>query len=153
MSIEMETLKYKVITSESQYDTYCKALEALVFIENKNQETEDEIELLTLLVETWDNHHRALNLADPIALLQSLMDEHKIKAKDLAEILGMSKGSVSDILNYQKGLSKEVIRKLSDYFKLRQEAFNRSYKLKSTYNHHLKNASVMNTVKQVSNFM
>lgn len=37
---------------------------------------------------------------------------------------------MSDILNYKKGLSKEVIRKLATHFKVRQEAFDRPYKLK-----------------------
>ena len=52
-----------------------------------------------------------------------------MKPQDLTTILGISKGYVSDILNYKKGLSKEVIRKLAEYFKVKQEAFNRPYKL------------------------
>jgi HTH-type transcriptional regulator/antitoxin HigA len=55
----------------------------------------------------------------------------ELKAKDLADWLGMSKGYVSDILHYKKGLSKEVIRKLAERFKIRQDAFNRPYNLKS----------------------
>ncbi len=146
----MEALKYKVITNGEQYDKYCKLLEELVFAEPKTEAMNDEVALLTLLVETWDSQHRILEDLDPIALLHSLMQEHNMKAKNLVDILGLSKGSVSDILNYHKGLSKEVIRKLAEHFKLRQEAFNRPYKLKSTYNSYLKNASVMNTVKQIS---
>ena len=61
----------------------------------------------------------------------------------------MSKGLVSDILNYKKGLSKEVIRKLAERFKVSQEAFNRPYKLVVAANSHLRNASVMNTRKEV----
>jgi HTH-type transcriptional regulator / antitoxin HigA len=52
-------------------------------------------------------------------------------------------------LNYKKGLSKEVIRTLAAHFKLSQEAFNRPYKLRSPLNSHLKNASVMNTTKEL----
>ncbi len=59
------------------------------------------------------------------------MQDHQLKPQDLTEILGISKGYVSDILNYKKGLSKEVIRKLAEHFKVRQEAFNRVYDLKS----------------------
>ena len=44
------------------------------------------------------------------------MESNNIKAKELGEILNLSKGTISKILNYQKGLSKETIRKLSDYF-------------------------------------
>ena len=57
------------------------------------------------------------------------MEDHRLKAKDLAEILGLTKGTVSKILNYQKGFSKETIRILSNRFKLRQDAFNRPYPL------------------------
>jgi HTH-type transcriptional regulator/antitoxin HigA len=49
-----------------------------------------------------------------------------------------------------KGLSKEVIRKVADYFKVSQEAFNRPYKLINPINAHLKNESVMNTKKELS---
>ncbi len=42
---------------------------------------------------------------------------------------GISKGYISDILHYKKGLSKELIRKLAVHFKVSQGAFNRPYKL------------------------
>jgi HTH-type transcriptional regulator / antitoxin HigA len=125
----MNTLKYKVIKSKTQYKQYCRELEELVTSSSKSKSVQDEVELLTLLIETWDKEHNTFKDVDPITLLRSLMDEHNLKAKDLVEILGVSKGLISDILNYKKGLSKEIIRRLSDYFKISQEAFNRSYEL------------------------
>jgi HTH-type transcriptional regulator/antitoxin HigA len=95
----------------------------------KSKPIQDEIELLTLLIEKWDKEHNTFDEIDPIRLLEALMKDHSIKAKDLCELLGISKGLVSEILHYKKGLSKEVIRKLSEYFKVSQEAFNREYKL------------------------
>ena len=145
----METLKFKIIKSKSQYNDYCKKLEKLVDTNSKSKEVKDEIELLTFLVEKYDEEHNSFEELDPIQLLHSLMADHNLKAKNLVEILGVSKGMVSDILNYKKGLSKEIIRVLSSYFKVSQEAFNRFYKLKSEYNAHLKNASVMNTRKSL----
>ena len=126
----METLKYKVITSEKQYDKYCQALEDLVFLSSKTKAIKDEISLLTLLIEKWDEEHNTFEDVDPIRLLHSLMEDHKLKPKDLVDLLGVSKGYISEILNYKKGLSKEVIRRLAEHFKLRQEAFNRKYQLK-----------------------
>jgi HTH-type transcriptional regulator/antitoxin HigA len=67
-------------------------------------------------------------------MLHSFMADHHMKARDLADLLEMSKRYVSDILHYKKGLSKEVIRKLAERFKVSQEAFNRPYKLKSAAN-------------------
>jgi len=59
------------------------------------------------------------------------MEEQKLRAADLVQLLGVSKGYVSEILNYKKGMSKEVIRKLAERFKVSHEAFNRAYKLKA----------------------
>lgn len=122
-------MKYKVITSKAQYKEYCHILEELVFSETKTRDVKDEIALLTLLVEKWDADHNSFNDLDPVQLLQSLMKEHNLKAKDMVDILDIGKSYVSDILHYKKGLSKEVIRRLSEYFKVGQEAFNRPYKL------------------------
>ena len=145
----METLKYKVITSKTQYRAYTNALEELVFSGAKDRNTKEEIALLTLLIENWDAEHNTFKDIDPVQLLHSLMEDHNIKAKDLVDLLGISKGYVSDILNYKKGLSKEVIRKLADRFKVSQETFNRPYKLIVSENSRLRNASVMNTKKEL----
>ena len=144
----MEILEYKVIKSESQYTEYCNLLEGLVG-DKGNDAAEDEIELLTMLIEKWDEEHSTLNTADPVEILKYLMDEHKLKAKDIAVILNVNKSTVSEILHYRKGFSKEIIRKLAERFKVRQEAFNRPYKLISTLNSHLRDAGVMNTTKNL----
>ena len=127
----METLKYKVIKSEAQYDKYCDQLEVLLDKSAGTKSQEDEIELLTLLIEKWDEEHNTFGDADPIEILKSLMKDHKMKSVDLASLVGVSEGLVSDMLNYKKGLSKETIRILADRFKLNQEAFNRPYILNS----------------------
>jgi HTH-type transcriptional regulator/antitoxin HigA len=125
----MEMLKYKVIKTDAQYFEYCDLLEALIGGTEKNSFVEDEIDLLSVLIEQYDAQHQSLKDADPIVLLKSLMKDHKLKSVDLARLLGVSEGLVSDMLNYKKGLSKDTIRIVSDKFGLRQEAFNRPYKL------------------------
>jgi HTH-type transcriptional regulator/antitoxin HigA len=146
----METLKYTVIKNKTQYKEYCQNLEQLVDAGSKGKAVSDEIDLLTLLIEKWDAEHNSFMEVDPIQLLHSFMEDHNMKAKDLVKLLNVSKGYVSDILNYKKGLSKEIIRDLSAYFKVSQDAFNRPYKLKSPINAKLKNASVMNTRKALA---
>jgi HTH-type transcriptional regulator/antitoxin HigA len=143
----MEILKYTIIKTREQYNSYCEILEDLVCL--KNQNAQDELELLTLLIEKWDKEHNSLMDSNPIELLKSLMIENNLKSKDLVEILGLSKGTISKILNYHKGLSKKTIRKLADYFKLSQEAFNRPYRIINEVNRHFRNASLMNTEKDM----
>jgi HTH-type transcriptional regulator / antitoxin HigA len=130
----MEVLKYKIIRSKKQYNEYCEQLETLVENKSKSKSMKEEIELLALLIEKWDSEHNSFQDLDPVQLLKSLMNDHNIKSISLAESLGVSKGLVSDILNYKKGLSKEIIRKLADTFKLSHEAFNRHYDLITSVN-------------------
>ena len=113
----------------------------------ENEGPEDEIELLTFLIEKWDEEHSTLGEADPVEILKFLMDENKLKAKDIANILEINKSTVSEILHYRKGFSKEIIRKLAERFKARQEAFNRPYKLISTANTRLGAPDLVKTAK------
>lgn len=128
----METLKYTVIKDARQYQNYCAQLEQLVRVLDPAVAIQEEIDLLTLLIETWDQTHATLPEADPIKLLRSLMAGRRLLAKDLAAELGLGKGAVSDILNRRRGLSKAVIRRLASYFQVSQEAFNRPYALART---------------------
>ena len=125
----METIKYKVIKSEKQYDNYCSILEKLVFGTSKNKFIKDEIDLLTLLIQKWDSDHSPYFKSDPITVLKGLMKDHSLKSVQLARLLDVSEGLISDMLSYKKGLSKENIRILSDHFKLNQAIFNKYYKL------------------------
>ena len=125
----METLKYTVIKDARQYECYCTQLQKLVTTSPPAAAVQEEIELLTLLIETWDHAHANLPAADPIELLRSLMAGRQLLAKDVAAALGLGKGAVSDILNRRRGLSKAVIRRLASHFQVSQEAFNRPYEL------------------------
>ena len=117
-------VKYKVIKTEKQYQEYFEILSTLA-----PHYSFDEIELLQLLIAKWESDKHQIEQKDPVQLLKSIMKTNKLKAKDLIPILNLSKGTISKILNYQKGISKSSIRKLSKHFKINQSAFNRTYNL------------------------
>jgi HTH-type transcriptional regulator/antitoxin HigA len=142
----MEPLKYKIIKTEIQYQEYISKLEELLSTKPENS-IQEEIELITLLIEKWDEEHNSFELADPIQMLRSLMADHQLKNKDLVAILGVSKGLVSDILNYKKGMSKEIIRTLAKHFGLSQEALNRPYQLKS---YHSRTVQRTTSIKEIA---
>lgn len=85
-----------------------------------------------MLIEVYDTANNTFNELDPVELLHSLMAERSIKSIELASHLETSRGNISDILNYKKSLSKEMIRKLALLFNVTQEAFNRPYTLIKT---------------------
>lgn len=146
----MEAPAYKVIKSLKQYKEYCNILEEVVMSKKKTPAHQDTIDLLTLLIEKWDEAHNTFTDADPVELLSYLMKENKVKAVDLAAELDISKSLVSDILHYRRGLSREMIRKLATRFKVSQELFNKPYKLVPAVKSHPKDASTMNTRKRLS---
>jgi HTH-type transcriptional regulator/antitoxin HigA len=146
----MNTLPYTIIKTINQYNQYCNELEELVVLKKISKQQQDTIDLLTLLIEKWDEAHNTFADANPVQLLRYLMDENKLKSVDLAKLLEISTSLVSDILNYRRGLSKEIIRKLSERFKVSQELFNRPYTLVSPVNSNLKNAGMKNTQKKRS---
>lgn len=143
----MEIPQLYIITSKKQYFEYCDLLETLT-IEDEDR-YEKEIRTLELFIDHWDSINNSSIELDPIEFLKSLMKDNGLRAKDLEKILNISKGHVSKILSKQSGLSKTVIRKLSAYFKVSQEAFNRPYQLVNKVNRNFANANLMNTTKNM----
>jgi HTH-type transcriptional regulator / antitoxin HigA len=124
------SLTYKIIKTDKQRDKYSKELYDLLFVQKSGRDRQDKIDLLTLLIETYEEEHSTFKELDPIELLVSIMKDHKLKPVDLARLLGVSKSLMSDVLNYRRAISKVMVRKLADRFKMQQEAFNRPYWLK-----------------------
>lgn len=138
---------FKVIKSKEQYMDYTAKL--IKLWENPTDENEDARELLDVLIETWERENSKHENTDPVELIKFLMDNHNLKREHMMEILDVSKSTLSKILNYKKGLSKTVIRKLSEKFKISQEAFNRPYPIKSEANKGHKDERMMNTHKEM----
>ncbi|MBK9256540.1 MAG: helix-turn-helix domain-containing protein [Saprospiraceae bacterium] len=118
-------------------------------VKNPLTRENDEVELLTLLIEKWDSENIKILELNPIETVKALMKEHNLNSTDLSKILNLSKGTISKMLNYNKGLSKETIRNLSIYFKLNQEIFNQPYKLENEIRK-VRNASLMKTKKTIN---
>ena len=117
-------MKYTIIKSKKQYFEYCLRIELLGEIKKKSKDITDEIELLQLLIDKYDSEQLKINPIPPHALLKALMTENGMKGIDLARLLQVSPGLVSDMLNGKKALSKNSIRILSEHFRVKQEAFN-----------------------------
>jgi len=125
----MSGLKYTVIKNDEQYFEYADRLEELVSNGLDSQDAIDEYELLYLLIRDWDDKNNSIPDMDPVELIKSLMEDHDLKQTDLVEIAGVGKSTISEILNYKKRMSKNVIRNFADHFKIQQEALNKPYRL------------------------
>jgi len=116
----VQLLKYTVIRNKTQYKEYCAVLEQKLATGKKTRLIQDEIDLLTLLIEKYDEKHHPFQKLTPDVILKILLKEHGMKAVDLSALLGVSEGLVSDMLSGKKSISKKNIKILSGYFKINQ---------------------------------
>jgi HTH-type transcriptional regulator / antitoxin HigA len=112
-----------VIQSEAENERYIRLLEQLDSKGSRVTTAERRLaELLTLLIEDFEERHYALKAADPIAVLTELMEANSLKQKDLTDIFG-TPSIISEVLNGKRKLTTEHIRKLSGRFHVSPEVF------------------------------
>ena len=112
----------KVITSEAQHERYLSALLELERRERLTSEERSYAELLTLLIESFEEEHYPIRAASPVEVLQELMAANNLRQKDLAQQIG-SESVVSEILSGKRELNKRHIENLSKRFKVSPEVF------------------------------
>lgn len=100
----------KLIKSEKDYQNALKRLE-VVFDARPNTPEGDEAELLSLLIEDYENKHYPIDTPDPIEAIKIRMEEMNLKQKDLVGVIG-GKSRVSEVLNKRKKLTVDMIREL-----------------------------------------
>jgi HTH-type transcriptional regulator/antitoxin HigA len=104
-----------MITSDPQNEK-CSA--ALLKLEKKDRLTPKEkefAELLTVLIEAYEEEHYPIRAASPVEVLMHLMEANNLKQKDLAPLLG-SRSVVSEVLRGKRELNKHHIERLSKRF-------------------------------------
>lgn len=103
-------MRPKVIKTEAEYKTALARIEA-IFDARRGTAKGDELELLVLLVETYENEKHPIGPPDPIEALRFRMDQQGLKPRDLIPYIG-SKSKVSEVLSGRRPLSLTMIRKL-----------------------------------------
>ncbi len=77
----------------------------------------DEAEMLSLMIENYENKHYPIEAPDPIAAIKIRLEEMNLKQKDLVGIIG-GKSRVSEVLNKKKCLTIEMVRELEKVLKI-----------------------------------
>jgi HTH-type transcriptional regulator/antitoxin HigA len=89
----------------------------------------DELEILSMLIEKYEDKHHPIGDPDPIEAIKFRMEQLEIKPKDLENIIG-AKSHVSEILNRKRKLSLSMIRKLHVVLNIPAEILVKEYRLK-----------------------
>lgn len=107
---------------------YLKALERLemIFDFQKGTKEGDELEILSILIDKYENETFPIGFPDPIEAIKFRMEQMDLKQKDLAEVVGF-KSRVSEILNKKRKLTLEMIRNLNLKLHIPTEVLIRDY--------------------------
>jgi len=112
-----------VIHSEAENERCIRRLEELDRKGSRMSAAERRMaDLLTLLIEDFEEKHYALKTASPLEVLSELMQANNLKQKDMLDVFG-TPSIVSEVLHGKRQLTTEHIRRLSRRFHVSPEVF------------------------------
>jgi HTH-type transcriptional regulator/antitoxin HigA len=127
---EIDVNKYrlmhiKVIKTEEDYNQAIKKLEE-IFQAPIDTKEGDEADLLSLLIEKYEDEHYPIEAPDPIEAIKFRMEQMNMTKKELAEIIGY-KSRVSEIFSRKRKLTLKMIRNLHEKLKIPYESLITDY--------------------------
>lgn len=120
-------MKIKPIKTEKDY-RYALARLEVIFDAPINTSEGDEAEILSLLIENYENEHYPIVAPDPIEAIKIRMEELNLRPKDMVGIIG-GKSRVSEILNRKRKLTVEMIRELERMLQISASVLVNNYDL------------------------
>jgi HTH-type transcriptional regulator/antitoxin HigA len=118
-------MNIKPIKNEQDYLNALARLE-VIFDAEKNTSLGDELEVLSILIDQYENEHFSIDLPDPIEAIKFRMDQLGYNQTDLSKIIGL-KSRASEILNKKRKLSLEMIRQLHHILHIPTEVLIQDY--------------------------
>jgi HTH-type transcriptional regulator/antitoxin HigA len=110
------------IHGEKDYRTYLARAEELLDKKGRSTAENRYLELLSVLIERYEQEHDPIVAPDPLEALKELMASNGMTQSALARLLGSS-GITSEILSGKRSLSKTHIRKLAQTFNVSTDLF------------------------------
>ena len=106
-------MQLKILKTEEDYDKALSRIDDLMELNPKlGTKESDELEILALLVEKYEELNWNIEIPDPIEAIKYRMEEMNLKQKDLIPYVG-NKSKVSELLNRKISLSLTMVRNLS----------------------------------------
>jgi HTH-type transcriptional regulator/antitoxin HigA len=90
--------------------------------EDRTPEEDALAEVLTLLIEDYEEKHYPLPRISPHESLKALMEERGLKHKDIWPVLG-NKGAATEVLNGRRSISKAQAKRLAEFFRVPVDLF------------------------------
>lgn len=115
----------KAIKNEEDYNQALTRLEEIFHAPADTKEG-DEAEVLSILIEKYEDEYYPIEAPDPIEAIKFRMEQKGMKKKDLAEIIGY-KSRVTEVLSGKRKLTLKMIRSLHEKLKIPYESLLTEY--------------------------
>jgi len=112
-------MNIKPIKNKKDYDGALKRIESLMDAK-RNSPDFDELEVLSILVEKYEDEHFPIKSPDPIESIKFRMEQMGLSQSDLVPVIG-SRSKVSEVLSGKRSLSVRMIRALHESLKIPAE--------------------------------
>lgn len=112
----------RVIHNDGELEQYTAALFRLTGLENPSRPELEAIELLTLLIERYEQQRYSIPAADPVSVVRYLIEKQGLTQRDLIPEMG-SESAVSMFLNGRRRLTVDQVRRLAARFRLPADVF------------------------------
>ena len=140
-------MKTKILKTEKEYSGACKRIYNLINSSESSIDPDspegEEIELLSLLVEKYEQEHYQMDAPGPIEAIKFRMEQMNLKQADIAPLFG-GKTRVSEVLNGKRTLTLKMIILLNRYLGIPLESLisgNKEIKLEAGKKEKLLNIS------------
>jgi HTH-type transcriptional regulator/antitoxin HigA len=120
-------MNLKPIKSKVDYQEALERLE-VIFDAPTDSKEGDEAEILSLIIENYENIYYPIEAPDPIEAIKIRMEELNLRQKDLVGVIG-GKSRVSEILNRKKKLTVDMIRELERILQISASVLVHNYQL------------------------
>lgn len=112
----------RLITSKSGLKATVRVIEALLDKEHLTEDEEEYKNLLTTLVDIYEEEHFPISDIHGVDVLKALMQERSLRQKDLVHIF-KTKSVASEVLSGRRELTSQYIQRLADYFSVSPSTF------------------------------
>lgn len=106
------------IKSERHLDAAQQVVDRLLAKGQLDHGAEIYLEALSDLVASYEDEHHAIEPASDADMLRHLMEAKGVTQTQLSRDTSLPKSSISEVLSGQKAFSRQMIRKLADYFEI-----------------------------------
>ncbi|MBK8805238.1 MAG: helix-turn-helix domain-containing protein [Bacteroidales bacterium] len=108
----------RILKTEKEYNEACERIYILINSSendiNPDSPEGEEIQLLSLLVEKYEQEHFPIDAPNPIEAIKFRMEQMNLKQSDIAPLFG-GKTRISEVLNGKRALTLKMITLLHTY--------------------------------------